>query len=192
MNDDFDINYDVVFRFLNRLYTDNKTMFEIIKSSNLEITKLNKEINNIFRDGFIKTASENEIRTYEKIFNIVSDLFLEDIEFRRDRIINRLSTSPPFTLPFLRQILNSILGEGHWSYDLDYNKYSIVIYSLIPGRNWLNEIKNTLESIIPAYMIWEIQLYMQSWQTVYENHKDWQEVYERYDGWQEVMEGIYK
>lgn len=187
-----EIREDVAFRFLNFIYRDNKTMLEIINSANIKIKQLNDELQKAFFNNFVLSADENGIRNYERILNIIPDPLLESLEFRKGRVINRLSMSPPFTEACLRQVLSSILGESNWSYDIDYRKFTFDIYSLIPGRNWSIEISRTLDIIIPANIFYQIHAYLQSWQTVFENHKDWQEVYERYDGWQEVMEGIYK
>ena len=62
---------------------------------------------------FVQTMDEQTTADWEKIFRIVPNPLTETLQFRRDRILNRLSMHPPFTLTFLYQRLDALFGPGN-------------------------------------------------------------------------------
>ena len=85
--------------------------------------------------------------------------------------------------------LNELLGQNNWRYDIVYNDYTLDIYSLRPGKIWLNELKALLQKIMPCNILWTIHIYSITWQAVYDNVDTWQDLYDLNLTWQEVMEG---
>lgn len=144
---------------INRIYTDNKEMDAIIAAVQPELDRLSTEIQNHFNDTLPVVATLDGVLRWEIILGIVADPSSEPLEFRQGRIINRLSSNTPFTERVLQEIMDNIMGVNGWSYDLDYRNYQLDITSLIPGRNWLNEMSVTLEKIIPANLLWYLHMY---------------------------------
>ena len=85
-------------------------------------------INDLESSQFINEAPEHAIAEYERLLKILPKT-TDSIEFRRLRIINRLSMTPPFSLPYLREKLDSIIGNGKYTCYIDYNEYTLYVES---------------------------------------------------------------
>ena len=60
---------------------------------------------------------------------------------------------PPFTLPFLRQKLDEIIGKDQYTLTIDYNSYTIYVESVARNTNYAHEISVTMTSLKPANMV---------------------------------------
>ena len=83
----------------------------------------------ILLNFFPQTMDVGVVELWENALHIVPDPSYEDLDFRRARIINRISTKPPDTLAFLYQKLDELIGPGLWSVDVDYPNYTLYIES---------------------------------------------------------------
>lgn len=177
-------------KLLPKLYNNNVEMKAIINAEEKDFEEILKfEIRNSFEDNFIKIADSDGLYRFEVLFNITPDLENEDLEFRRQRLWNRINASPLYTERVLQQKLDEILKPGNWSYDIDYNNYTLDIYSLSPGRMWINELRNWIEKIIPCNIVWTIHIYSITWQAVLDNTNSWQDLMDKNLTWEDVMGG---
>lgn len=172
------------------LYNNNIEMNNIIYSEEKELEEnLKSKINNSFLDTFASKATESGIEKFEKIFDIKSNPYTEELNFRRERIMNRLVSSIPYTEKYLINRLNSILGEGNWNYVIDYANYKLTINSLIPGDDWYREILDFLNKIIPCNMDWSLNVYQATWGIVKDSFATWNDISTM--SWEDVMAGEY-
>lgn len=102
---------------------------------------------------YVLTSNIHGIEVHESSLSIVADPITESLEFRRDRIMNRLSMTPPFTMRFLKKKLNEIIGKGKWTARLDPAKYTLYIESAATTQEWLHEIMITMTKIKPANIV---------------------------------------
>jgi len=144
--------------FYNRIYDDNIDIQEIINAIQPEIDALSESVENSFRDAFPIIATERGVLQWENALSIISDPLTETLDFRRGRIINRLISDIPYTETALKNIMNNIMGFGGWSYELNYRAYTLNIASLRHGKNWVNEVKITLDKIIPANLVYTLTI----------------------------------
>lgn len=110
-------------------------------------------IENLVKDNFVITATERGISYYENILQIKANKSIESLEFRRNRILNRLNIFPPFTLPFLYRILNDAIGTGNYNVTMDYANYTLYLESSAADQAWFEEIAFTIHSIKPANIV---------------------------------------
>ena len=94
---------------------------------------------------FILTADEETIAVYEKMFSILANPATETLQFRRERILNRMSLQPPFTMIWLRNKLNDII--------VDYANRTLYIESSVVNQLWFNELRITINRIKPCNLI---------------------------------------
>lgn len=121
--------------YLPKLYNNNKEMQNLVSTEEYEFeNNLKLNIENSFKDTFALKATETGISNFEKILGIRSDETTETLEFRRRRILSRLISSIPFTETFLKNRLDSMLGEGNWEYTLSYSTYTLTINSIQPRK----------------------------------------------------------
>ena len=125
---------------------------ELIASENSLFDELEKEFNKVLLNQFITTCDVSTIAKYENLFSIVPDSS-KDIEFRRSRVLNRLAMNSSFTLRFLEEKLNELIGKGKYKIEIDYDKYSMYIESARLNQDWFNETYITINKIKPANMV---------------------------------------
>lgn len=109
---------------------------------------------------FPQTMDVSAVEQWESALRILADPTVESLEFRRQRIINRISTKPPFTLPFLYNKLDELVGKGMWSVSIDYPGYTIYIEHTAQSMNYTLELEWTINHIKPAHMAYVSRPYI--------------------------------
>ena len=109
---------------------------------------------------FPQTMDVSAVEQWESALRILADPTVESLEFRRQRIINRISTKPPFTLPFLYNKLDELVGKGMWSVSIDYPGYTIYIERTAQSMNYTLELEWTINHIKPAHMAYVSRPYI--------------------------------
>ena len=169
---------------INRIYKDNLDMTAIADAVQPELDRQSQTILTAFRDMFPIIASPSGIMEWEEILNITVDPAEETIDFRRERIMNRLANRAPYTERTLQELLDRV-GT---SYTLDYRNYKLDVYMNRPSRNWEREVTITLSQMIPANIMWEIHLSYPIWRTLEGDYYLWHEVEDKFDIWREIEE----
>lgn len=125
---------------------------EICKTETEQFEALANAIHEVADNFFFKTMDEKAVNMWEQIFDIVPDYTVETLDFRRFRVLNRLTTKPPFTLGFLYQKLDEIIGVGAWTVTIDYLNYTLYIESSSENQQYYNEVLYTINKIKPAHI----------------------------------------
>ena len=138
--------------YVPSIYKD-VTEMEVIVDVNDELLDNEEEIlEDLENSQFIVNAPEHAISEYEKLLNIYP-LNTDSIEFRRIRIMNRLSMTPPFSLPYLREKLNTIIGVGKYNCYIDYDNYTLYVESSATNQSYVNETYVTINKLKPANIV---------------------------------------
>ena len=111
------------------------------------------EKDNLENNQFVLTANEYGIEQYENMLDIIPNPAIETLQFRRDRIINRLSMTPPFTFRFLKKKLDKIIGVGKWKAYIDFSTYTLYVESSANNQVWFEEIVITMNNLKPANIV---------------------------------------
>lgn len=139
--------------FLPTVYKDIVEMEDIMNSEESIMDIARKEMVAAFANTFVFTSDESGVIMFEKMLNIMADPQNEDLEFRRQRVLNRLSMFPPFTFNFLKQKLNEIIGAGLWTAYIDFNSYTLYIEASATNQNWYSEVEFTINRIKPCNLV---------------------------------------
>ena len=113
---------------------------------------LAEEINRVADNFFLQTMDLGTVQMWENTFRIIANPMTESLEFRRDRIINRISMRPPYTLRFLYQVLDRLIGPGAWTVEMDYPNYALYIEAGADGAGYWQELTYTVNHIKPAHI----------------------------------------
>ena len=176
--------------YVPNIYNNNVEINALINAEENHFENILKfQIRNSFENNFINTADSDGLARFEILFNITANLETETIEFRRQRLWNRINSNPLYTERYLAQKLDEILKPGNWSYEIDYNNYKLDIYSLRPGKLWLNELRALLQKIMPCNIVWTIHIFAITWEAVKDNTDKWEDLMTKNLTWQQVMEG---
>lgn len=120
------------------------------------------ELERLKVNQYILTADELGISQLEKEFDIVPDYTIEDLEFRRQRLLNRNTTKPPFTLEYLHERLDALIQEGSYKINMDYPNYAMDLEIGMDHAQMYQEIAFTVGNMKPAnildHLTWVRQL----------------------------------
>lgn len=123
-----------------------------IHTSEEEVLKtLWNELTRAFRNNFINYADKDGIELFEKMMNIKPNIN-DSLEVRRDNILLKWNSQPPYTWVFLKNFLNSILGEGTHEPQRNLDIQELRIISHITTIGTIGATYDTLRYLIPANM----------------------------------------
>lgn len=134
------------------LYENILEIDTLVEAENSILDKLNAEINRVKDNEYIVTADKETIKRYEILLRI-TDGDDKDLEFRRQRVLNRLAMNMPFTLRALKQKLNELIGKGNYVVSVDNENYTLIVESKILNQVWFNETYITINKMKPANIV---------------------------------------
>lgn len=108
----------------------------------------------VLANFFCQTMDVSTTQQWEQALNIAANPSAESLDFRRQRVINRISTKPPFTLQFLYNKLDELVGPGLWSVDVDYANYTLYITTNAEPQAYSQEVEFTINRIKPAHIVY--------------------------------------
>lgn len=118
----------------------------------MELRALADAMAQIRKNLFVQTMDEGTTAQWEAILRILPEPG-EDLEFRRLRVLNRLSLQPPFTLNFLRQKLDALFGPGNYQVEVDYPNYTLYIEAPAADQAYFTEVRALLSIIKPCHIV---------------------------------------
>lgn len=130
-------------------YYDNILEIDILKNvENSELDTAYEIFQEIYRNQFIVTCDENGIVKYETLLGIIANPSTETLQFRIERVLNRLNQKPPYTINFLKLFLDDLLGKNN--YNIYVEDYTLYFESSIINQQWFEEISITINNIKPC------------------------------------------
>ena len=135
---------------------------QICQTEREQMEALADSIQAVADNMFFQTMDEASIYLWEQILNIVPNTQTETLGFRQARVISRLSSRPPFTIWFLYQKLDELIGPGRWSVNMDYPNYTLYIKSAAQNQSYATEVAFTVNHIKPAHIVYVNTPYVES------------------------------
>ena len=127
---------------------------EICRAEEEQFAALAEDTKSVTNNFFFQTMDESAVAQWEQVLSITPYPATEDLEFRRVRLLNRLSTRPPFTIGLLYQKLDELGGIDKWEATVENFTIDLLIdYDVMrdePKR--LTELMNLLFRILPAHI----------------------------------------
>lgn len=139
--------------FVPHIYKDVTEMDAIIDAEQRQLSYAQTEASQAFANTFVLTANYEGIEMFEMMLGIIADPTTESMEFRRQRVLNRITLAPPFTFRFLKKRLDDIIGKGAWNAHVDFNNYTLYVESSALNQNWYQELEFTINQIKPCNII---------------------------------------
>jgi hypothetical protein len=140
-------------KYLPSLYRENKEMEGLMNAEQPIYDEAETDTKFAFSRQFVVTADEKGVEQYEKILGIMPTA-TDSLEFRKRRVITRLSTTPPYTLNYLKQQLTTIFGAGNFNAWVDYGKRELYVDSFINNISLFFELETFIAKVKPANMIY--------------------------------------
>lgn len=127
---------------------------EICRAEEAEFEALKTASDNVYNNFFFSTMDENAVAQWEAALNILAAPTVETLDERRQRLILKLSTRPPFSISFLFSRLDELLGSGTWDVSTFGNKLRVEF--MPPTFAASREIAALIEKIKPAHISYEV------------------------------------
>lgn len=125
----------------------------ICQTEETQLEALADTITQVADNFFFQTMDEGAVSQWEQILGIAPNP-TDTLAFRQARLINRLSTRPPFTLQFLYQKLDELIGPNAWTVTVDYPNYTLYIESAAQNQSYATEVAFTINKIKPAHIVY--------------------------------------
>lgn len=151
MNDTLDTNLT---QYLPHWFRQIGEFQQVMDTEEQQFNGLAQAMEQVRNNFFFQTMDEATVAAWEQVVGIKASPSTESLDFRRARLINRISTRPPFTLQFLYDKLNQLLGVGNYTLEIDYPNYEIVIETAAEDQAWAGELTITLNTVKPCHMLY--------------------------------------
>ena len=149
----FEIDTDLL-TLLPPWYREVLDYQQICQTEQEQFEALADEVTAVADNLFFQTMDAGAVAQWEQILDIVPNLATDTLAFRRARVLNRVSTRPPFTSWFLRQKLDELIGPGEWTLTLDYPNYAIYVESSAENQQYATEVAYTIGQVKPAHIVY--------------------------------------
>lgn len=136
--------------FLKNVVEFNK----IFDAEDVEIESMRYLIDSILREVIVKSARTYGLDRYEKIYGITNKA--ETIEARRMNILFKMNNKVPYTLKWLINTLNEIIGKDN--YKLEAKDYELHITINLVYTEAAEMLKTNLVKQIPANIMLDYKL----------------------------------
>lgn len=118
-----------------------------------ELRFLAAAMEQIHKNLFVQTMDEDTCAQWETILRIIHTPD-ESLDFRRMRVLNRLSLRPPFTMIFLRERLDMIFGPGNYVVEMDYPSFTLCIEASVNDGRYFSEVSALLGIVKPCHIVY--------------------------------------
>lgn len=139
--------------YVPAIYKDVKEMDALCISEDYLFDMLVGVLAKEYNRMFIQTSDEIGVARFEAIYKIVANPQTESLDFRKARLLLRSNTVPPYSTIWLRNYLNSVIGENNYDLKIDYKNLTMTLYGFLTDYNWVNEVVRTIQSAKPLQMI---------------------------------------
>lgn len=119
-----------------------------------ELRVMAEAMDQVRQNLYVQTMDEGATAEWESIFRIVANPAVESLDFRRDRVLNRLSMRPPFTLTYLYQRLDALFGPGNWEVEMDYPNATLYIEAAVEDQQYFSELSATMDIVKPCHIVY--------------------------------------
>ena len=130
---------------------------KIMEAEQPEIDDLWEKCADALDDQFVLSATENGVKRWEKIMNIISK-DTDTLDERKFRILTKMNQELPYTMTKLKESLTVLCGEGNFSIDLQSADYHIEIRLALTNKNNYDDVVDLLSKMIPANLTQWVQI----------------------------------
>ena len=139
-------------RLLSQLpayYENIKDFRELSKTVTKSLNDIDEHLLQLRNDQYIISSSKEAIKRREKDFSILADEKNETLGFRKKRLLTRMRSNPPYVLEYLKNMLDSLLGEKKHSIELDKLLFEMEVLVNVDSASFYLEVEKLLERIVP-------------------------------------------
>lgn len=143
--------------YMPQYLKDVREFQEIFKSEDNQLNCMNTLITQMLTEVIVNSADSYGLERYEKIYNISN--ISKNIEERRFNILSKMNDRLPFTLNWLRNKLENLVGKNNYRIKVQYDEYSITIDVAMIFEDIANTLNISLREQLPANLKITVNLF---------------------------------
>ncbi len=139
-------------RLLSQLpayYEDIKDFRELSKTVTKSLNDIDERLLQLRNNQYIISSSKEAIKRREGDFSILADEKTETLDFRKKRLLTRMRSNPPYVLEYLKDMLDSLLGEKKHSIEIDTLLFEMEVLVNVDSASFYLEVEKMLERVVP-------------------------------------------
>lgn len=140
-------------KYLPEFISSIKEFQELDKVLSVEINSLREKLEQLQDNQFIELANDEGLKRYEQLIGLSSD---GDEQLRRFNILNKYNSTIPFTMVWLKNMLNITLGKGNFLLDINCKSYTLTISAVASKEHLISSLYKDLRKKIPCNLILNI------------------------------------
>lgn len=125
---------------------------EIARVESEQLDSVKNQFNKILNNQFVIIADSDGVAMFESLYGIIPESS-DSLEFRKERVLNRIQLQPPFTIRYLEQQLDKIIGKGKYTVEINYDKYTLIINSAAENQAYAQEVAVIVGKVKPANIL---------------------------------------
>lgn len=118
-----------------------------------EVDVLKQKVKQFPNEIIVNSATNVGLSRYESMLGLHK---MVTTDLRRTSILQNLNNSLPFTMPYLKNLLNSVIGEG--DYWLTVEKYHLELGIIATKEEILEMLREDLRKKIPANIVTSVKV----------------------------------
>ena len=138
--------------YLPYVLRDYTEIQAILVGQQPELDQVWEAAESLLENQFIVSAEGLGLGRWEKILGITPK-GTDSLEDRRFRILARWNEELPYTLPQLRNILETLCGKGNYSADVEEGTYQLLVKIGLAAKNNFNDVESLLNRVVPQNMV---------------------------------------
>lgn len=145
-------------RFAPEIMKDNETMKALYGVQKDEVQSVHDEIQMNIDNTFLQSLNLYGIQKWEKVLRLESNADL-DINTRKELLLTKRRFRPPFTRQNLQKILESVWGDGNYTFKIYPNEFQLIIDIHTNEPEVYLKFQKYIRSLIPAniFVIFAVQ-----------------------------------
>ncbi len=144
-----------ILKHLRQDYSKINDFIEIDYTQSTELDALDIEIEKLENNQYVETSDMTFIKRREKMLGIQANSSTETLEFRKKRILNRYRTKPPFTIRYLQEQLDFLIGQGKATSEVDIQNFILSLFVDVENAQLYKEVESLIKMITPANMVYQ-------------------------------------
>lgn len=140
---------------ISKVFSTIKDIAILLETASYELENLIGNSNKVQDDVFIQTCSSEQLTSFEKLCNLTRREGLT-VDQRRQDVLITFASNVPYTLPKLKQFLNTVVGVGAWALTIDYKNYKLYIRLLKSEEFNIDSLLRGLREMLPCHIAYDI------------------------------------
>lgn len=121
----------------------------LTETETAELDQLQTGVLVVEDDQFIFSSTEVAVARRERMFGILADPSTETLDLRKKRLLSRMQSNPPYTIRYLKTLLDTLVGEDRHEIMLDRALKEIEVLIDVDSAPLRKEVNRLLERVLP-------------------------------------------